>query len=144
MVRASFIGDHCEDVVSGFHPIELSCATCGADFVVPVAEQAFRRERGLQDPVDCPECRSRSRAVRNADLIALYEKVGSYTLVETAGAVSGRTGNGRERNGSRGNPMRQRYTTVCDACGAETTVPFIPRGDRPIYCRDCFNARKGQ
>ncbi|MDQ3541349.1 MAG: hypothetical protein M3440_11720 [Chloroflexota bacterium] len=23
-------------------------------------------------------------------------------------------------------------------------VPFVPRGDRPVYCRECFNARKGR
>jgi hypothetical protein len=22
-------------------------------------------------------------------------------------------------------------------------VPFEPRGDRPVYCRDCYNAQKG-
>ncbi|MDQ3442260.1 MAG: hypothetical protein M3490_01415 [Chloroflexota bacterium] len=38
----------------------------------------------------------------------------------------------------------QRYNTVCAACGSEAQVPFVPRGDRPVYCRDCFNARKGR
>jgi hypothetical protein len=22
-------------------------------------------------------------------------------------------------------------------------VPFEPRGDRPVYCRDCYQAQKG-
>jgi hypothetical protein len=22
-------------------------------------------------------------------------------------------------------------------------VPFEPRGDRPVYCRDCYSSRKG-
>jgi len=22
-------------------------------------------------------------------------------------------------------------------------VPFEPRGDRPVFCRDCYQARKG-
>ena len=28
------------------------------------------------------------------------------------------------------------------ACGAPTTVPFIPKSDRPIYCSECFAAHR--
>jgi CxxC-x17-CxxC domain-containing protein len=27
---------------------------------------------------------------------------------------------------------------ICDGCGATTQVPFQPRGDKPVYCRECF------
>ena len=37
---------------------------------------------------------------------------------------------------------RKEFEVVCADCGQTTTVPFVPRGDRPVYCRDCFNARK--
>ena len=37
---------------------------------------------------------------------------------------------------------RETYTTTCANCGAETTVPFIPKNDRPIYCSECFAPRK--
>ena len=37
---------------------------------------------------------------------------------------------------------RREFEVVCADCGQNTTVPFEPRGDRPVYCRDCFNARK--
>jgi len=33
---------------------------------------------------------------------------------------------------------RQMYPAVCADCGQQTEVPFQPRGDRPVYCRDCF------
>lgn len=33
---------------------------------------------------------------------------------------------------------RESYAVVCARCGAETTVPFKPTGDRPVYCRNCF------
>lgn len=39
----------------------------------------------------------------------------------------------RERAGS-----REMTTVVCAACGAQTSVPFVPRLDRPVYCSDCF------
>ncbi|NLY74621.1 MAG: zinc-binding protein [Firmicutes bacterium] len=37
---------------------------------------------------------------------------------------------------------RQMYQVVCSNCGVETEVPFKPSGDRPVYCRDCFQAQK--
>ena len=36
---------------------------------------------------------------------------------------------------------RPSYGAVCAACGVETTVPFRPRGDRPVYCRTCYSAK---
>jgi CspA family cold shock protein len=35
------------------------------------------------------------------------------------------------------------HAAVCSRCGAETMVPFVPTGARPVYCRDCFNQMKG-
>lgn len=35
---------------------------------------------------------------------------------------------------------REMFDAVCAECGVATTVPFKPRGDRPIYCRTCFSA----
>ncbi|MGE5529580.1 MAG: zinc-ribbon domain containing protein [Patescibacteria group bacterium] len=29
---------------------------------------------------------------------------------------------------------------VCANCGAATIVPFKPRGDRPVYCKECLAA----
>jgi CxxC-x17-CxxC domain-containing protein len=37
---------------------------------------------------------------------------------------------------------REMFPVVCARCGQETEVPFQPTGDRPVYCRDCFNAMK--
>jgi len=30
------------------------------------------------------------------------------------------------------------YPVVCAECGKDTEVPFEPRGDRPVYCSDCY------
>jgi CxxC-x17-CxxC domain-containing protein len=35
---------------------------------------------------------------------------------------------------------REMFDATCAQCGVATTVPFKPRGDRPIYCRSCFVA----
>ena len=37
---------------------------------------------------------------------------------------------------------RQMYPVVCAECGKETEVPFEPRGDRPVYCSDCYNKNR--
>lgn len=34
--------------------------------------------------------------------------------------------------------QRQLYDAVCAECGKPCKVPFEPRNDRPVYCRDCF------
>lgn len=36
------------------------------------------------------------------------------------------------------NGGRQLYDAVCAECGQPTQVPFKPREDRPVYCRECF------
>ena len=43
-----------------------------------------------------------------------------------------------ERQGSGFGAPRQMFPVVCAECGKETEVPFQPRGDRPVYCSDCF------
>lgn len=45
-------------------------------------------------------------------------------------------GGGYRRSESQGTAV------TCSGCGKQTTVPFEPRGDRPVYCQDCYNARK--
>ncbi|MGC9224043.1 MAG: zinc-ribbon domain containing protein [Terracidiphilus sp.] len=46
-------------------------------------------------------------------------------------------GSGYRSAPSQGTPV------ICSGCGQPTTVPFEPRGDRPVFCRDCYVARKG-
>jgi len=33
---------------------------------------------------------------------------------------------------------REMHVVTCSECGTQTEVPFMPRGDKPVYCRDCF------
>jgi CxxC-x17-CxxC domain-containing protein len=44
-----------------------------------------------------------------------------------------------ERYGSSNYGSRRRmFPAVCAECGKDTEVPFEPRGDRPVYCSDCY------
>ena len=40
--------------------------------------------------------------------------------------------------------QREMFTTTCAECGKEAKVPFQPTSDRPIYCSECFAAKKAQ
>jgi len=37
---------------------------------------------------------------------------------------------------------RTLYDAVCSQCGKTAQVPFQPTADRPVYCQDCYRARK--
>ncbi|HEY0756209.1 MAG TPA: zinc-ribbon domain containing protein [Ktedonobacteraceae bacterium] len=39
-------------------------------------------------------------------------------------------------------PRGEQHEAICANCGNPTTVPFIPREDRPVYCSDCFQEQR--
>lgn len=39
---------------------------------------------------------------------------------------------------------RQMFEITCSNCGNKDTVPFQPRGDRPVLCRNCFAQQRKQ
>ena len=53
-----------------------------------------------------------------------------------------RTAKRRDRQGGGYNQPRQTYTVICADCGCETTVPFQPREDRPVYCKECYEKHR--
>ncbi len=93
----------------------LTCSDCGQQFTFTASEQEFFAQKGFNDPSRCPSCRAARKAARN----------------------SGESFGGGSRGGE-----RQMYPAVCAQCGKETEVPFQPRGDRPVYCSDCYNAQR--
>ena len=42
----------------------------------------------------------------------------------------------------RDNFKRKMYKAICSDCGKECEVPFKPSGDRPVYCRECFQKHR--
>ncbi len=105
----------------------LYCRDCNQEFTFTVGEQEFYASRGLTNaPSRCPSC----RAARKAQM-GDRQGGGSY----------GGGSYGGSRSGSR--EARQMYTATCASCGNEAQVPFQPRGDKPVYCRDCYQAQSG-
>jgi CxxC-x17-CxxC domain-containing protein len=92
----------------------LTCADCGESFVFTAKDQEFYAGRGFTEPKRCPECRRMRKEKR------------------------GMGGEG----GDRGGAGSVQYEVVCAECGKKTTVPFEPRGTRPVYCRDCFEQKR--
>lgn len=123
--------------------ILLTCNDCNGDFAYTAAEQLFYAERGMGSPERCPGCRARRRAERHADAIRSSDGAGGAPLWNDGyGNYGGSAPPPARGKGSR--PSVRMHSTTCSSCGKATEVPFIPRGGRPVYCRDCFNLRKGR
>jgi CxxC-x17-CxxC domain-containing protein len=45
-------------------------------------------------------------------------------------------------SGGYGSGPREMHKATCAECKKECEVPFKPREDRPVYCKDCFSKRK--
>ena len=48
----------------------------------------------------------------------------------------------RQNGGNR--TERQMYEVICADCGVSTMVPFQPRGDKPVYCRECLAKHRSE
>ncbi len=116
------------------------CAECGKPFVFGSEERRFYRERGFKEPTRCLDCRERRRAERNADLIRDHDANASHSHYSDAPGHYGGSNGGQRPEVIR----RASYPAVCGACGVETTVPFIPRHGRPVYCPACYRERRNR
>ena len=100
----------------------IACRDCGQDFAFTTGEQEFFASRGFtNEPTRCPACRAARKASRGSD---------SYS---GGGYSGGGGGYGRER---------EMFSVTCSSCGNEARVPFQPRGDKPVYCSDCFSQQR--
>ena len=57
------------------------------------------------------------------------------------GGSHGGFGGGSRGGGGYGG-QREMFSTICSQCGKEAQVPFQPRGDKPVYCSDCFRSQR--
>ncbi len=97
-----------------FEEKTLTCADCGNTFVFTVEDQEYHAQKGYtNEPKRCTSCRTARRQSQG------YGSSGG------------------------GYASREMYPAVCAQCGKEAQVPFQPRGDRPVYCSDCYN-RQGE
>ncbi|MBM3143292.1 MAG: zinc-binding protein [Chloroflexi bacterium] len=91
-----------------FQDKSLQCSDCGAAFTFSAEEQEFYQSKGYTN--EPKRCPS-CRQARKAE---------------------------RYGNSSSSYGQRQMYPAKCAQCGKDTQVPFEPRGDKPVYCSDCY------
>ncbi|MBC7085743.1 MAG: hypothetical protein H5T43_05190 [Methanomethylovorans sp.] len=61
----------------------------------------------------------------------------------SGGFRSGGSGGSRGSSGGfRPSGPREMHKATCADCGHETEVPFVPSGDRPVYCRECYQEHR--
>ncbi|KAF0194604.1 MAG: zinc-ribbon domain containing protein [Bacillota bacterium] len=95
----------------------LACRDCGAEFVFTAGEQEFYATRGFEnEPSRCTTCRSARKQQQGG----------------ARGGASSSFGGGARR---------EMHKVTCSRCGKEAEVPFRPSGDKPVYCKDCFQPR---
>jgi CxxC-x17-CxxC domain-containing protein len=130
----------------------ITCADCGQEFTFTASEQAFYAEKGFTDaPKRCKVCRQARKAQRNTSSGYGDDSSGGYS--SSGGGYSSGGGGGYSSSGGGGGysggggggydrPPRQMYDATCADCGKTAQVPFQPTGSRPVYCNDCFRARR--
>lgn len=93
----------------------LTCVDCGTEFSFTAGEQLFFHDKQFKNPPKrCKVC----KAQRVSVLDAAPRAATNFAKAETH--------------------------TVCSQCGKQTTVPFRPTQNRPVFCRECFQERRGQ
>ncbi len=96
-----------------FQDKSLECSDCGITFTHSAEDQEFFQNKGFtNEPKRCPECRQKRKSERDGG--------SSYGFGAT----------------------RQMHPVVCAYCWKQTEVPSEPRGDKPVYCRDCFSKQR--
>lgn len=89
----------------------IVCIDCGSDFIWSSGEQAFFRDKNLQNPPKrCKGCKQ-----------AKNERLAVIAAAQASGVK-----------------QRIEVSVKCARCGEGTTVPFYPSQGRPVYCRSCF------
>lgn len=91
-----------------FEDKSIQCSDCGANFTFSVEEQEFFQSKGYTNE---PKRCPECRQARKSE---------------------------RYGGGSGYGAPRQMFPVTCAECGKSTEVPFEPRGDRPVYCSDCY------
>ncbi|MCY3018655.1 MAG: zinc-ribbon domain containing protein [Planctomycetota bacterium] len=138
----------------------LTCVDCGVQFVFTARDQAFYQERGYQTPRRCKPCRDKRKSGQQAlptgqggfahgnappapVTAAPPAPAGDPSAPAPAGSpVAEPAAAAPAAPATGGGKPREQHKVTCSSCGAETTVPFKPDPNRPVYCRTCYLGRR--
>jgi CxxC-x17-CxxC domain-containing protein len=122
----------------------LTCRDCGTQFVFTAGEQEFYAQKGFtNEPTRCSSCRQarKQSAGRSSGGYGDRDSYGGGGYGDSYGGGYGRRSSGGGGRGGFGGE-REMHTVTCANCGKEAKVPFLPRGDKPVYCDDCFQQQR--
>lgn len=106
-----------EESANEFEDASIKCIDCTQEFIWTVGEQAFFRDKQLQNPPKrCKDCKLAKN--RRIEAIEIARVTGKRHRIEVR--------------------------ADCAKCSTTTTVPFYPCQGRPVYCRACFMAMNGE
>jgi len=92
---------------------QLTCVQCEQEFTFSVDDQEYHARMEFEnEPKRCKPCRAERK--------------------RTAGGGGG----------ARSEGPREFHEAVCAECGGVARVPFKPRGDKPVYCSNCFSKQR--
>ena len=98
---------------------KATCGDCGKECEVPFEPKGDK-------PVYCNECFPKHKP-------------------ESRGGSGGGRFGGRGGSGGRGGfnrRPREMHKATCGDCGKACEVPFEPKGDKPVYCSECFQSHR--
>lgn len=95
-----------------FQDKSIQCSDCGATFTFSAEDQEFFQKKGFTNE---PKRCTSCRQARKSE---------------------------RGDSGSSYGPRRKMFPAKCAQCGKDTEVPFEPRGDKPVYCSDCYRKNR--
>ncbi|HEY3325421.1 MAG TPA: zinc-ribbon domain containing protein [Planctomycetota bacterium] len=115
----------------------VTCVDCGAQFTFTARDQQFYQERGYQAPRRCKTCRDKRKSSGSGNF-ASGAPSGNRAQTPPGGMATRGSGDAAGQG-----PAHSQFKVQCSGCGTETTVPFKPDPNRPVYCRTCYlNRRK--
>ena len=98
----------------------VTCFDCGTECQVPFVPRGNK-------PVYCSDCFRQNNSQDS-------ESSGSSRSYKPS----------RYSRDSNNSNQDESTTVTCFDCGTECQVPFVPRGNKPVYCNDCFRQNNSQ
>jgi len=106
-----------DDGTMQWQDISLTCIDCRLSFVWAAGEQKFFHQKQLTNsPKRCKPCKKAKNHRLSAIAKARIEGRRAHVVMPAE----------------------------CATCGKQTTVPFYPSQNRPVYCKSCYQEMNSQ
>ncbi len=111
-----------------------TCSNCNRNTTVPFKPTGTK-------PVYCRECYKKLKPQDGSTPVSRFPKRTKDRQNKRSTSRSPARYDSRDRKQSDRESI-ELHTVICDKCKKETTVPFKPSGNKPVYCKSCFQDPK--